>query len=92
MKGFASHSDLVEQYSYYAREIKKLDIAYLHAVEGRVAGILDQTAREEESLDFLVRADYSLVTPASDKAFPIARHLGTKAFHRGRRLHSFLCA
>lgn len=59
MKGFSSHQELVEQYSYYLKAIKELDLAYCHSVEGRVAGIADQEAKEEESLEFLVSSAFS---------------------------------
>ncbi|ORY63802.1 hypothetical protein BCR35DRAFT_308758 [Leucosporidium creatinivorum] len=48
-------ADIKETYSYYAREIKKRfpDLAYLHAVESRIAGNVMVDADESETLDFL---------------------------------------
>lgn len=47
--------DIRETYSYYAAELKKRDLAYLHVVESRIAGNVTVDADESETLDFLVR-------------------------------------
>lgn len=49
-------SDIKETYSYYTSELKKRfpDLAYLHAVESRIAGNVTVDADESETLDFLV--------------------------------------
>jgi NADPH2 dehydrogenase len=44
--------DPVPQFSYYAGELKKLNLAYLHVVESRIAGNADVEATEK--IDFLV--------------------------------------
>lgn len=77
MQNFGSHAALVEQYSYYVKKIKELDVAVLHVVEGRVAGIDDQETGQKETLDFLVSSP--LRRPSLERvtdSYPTARYLG----------------
>lgn len=46
--------DPVDQFTYLARELRKLPLAYLHVVESRVQGNVD--AAGTESIDFLIDA------------------------------------
>lgn len=48
--------DPVPQFSYYAGELKKLNLAYLHVVESRIAGNADVEATEK--IDFLVLSPF----------------------------------
>lgn len=50
------HEDTIKTYTYYVKSIKEAhpELAYLHLVEGRVAGIADVEEKEDEKLDFLV--------------------------------------
>ena len=50
-------ADIQETFRFYVNAIKAAspDLAYIHAVEPRIAGIADIVATEEENLDFLVR-------------------------------------
>ncbi|TVY14593.1 putative inactive reductase easA [Lachnellula arida] len=47
-------ADPVPQFTYFAGELKKLKLAYLHVVESRVAGGGDAENPTEEPLDFLI--------------------------------------
>lgn len=49
------HPDIIETYTYYIKEIAKRtpNLAYVHAVESRIAGNTTIDAPEGEKLDFL---------------------------------------
>lgn len=46
-------ADPVPQFTYYAQELKKLKLAYIHVVESRISGNAD--VEETEKIDFLVK-------------------------------------
>ncbi|KAM0753128.1 NADH:flavin oxidoreductase/NADH oxidase [Meredithblackwellia eburnea MCA 4105] len=50
-----SYDDIYETFSLYAKSLKSShpNLAYIHAVEGRVAGNADVAEKEQESLKFL---------------------------------------
>lgn len=50
-----AQNDILQTYSYFATELKKRDLAYLHVVESRIGGGGHTVeADESETLDFLV--------------------------------------
>ncbi|KAH6704240.1 hypothetical protein BKA61DRAFT_581473 [Leptodontidium sp. MPI-SDFR-AT-0119] len=48
--------DPVPQFTYLAKELSKLNLAYLHAVESRIAGSQDVDSDSPEKVDFLIDA------------------------------------
>ncbi|SCV69907.1 BQ2448_1301 [Microbotryum intermedium] len=49
------HQDIIDTYTYYVKQIKENhpELAYVHAVESRIAGNVTEEADERETLDFL---------------------------------------
>lgn len=57
-------ADVDETFGYYVRQVRErhADLAYLHCVTARMAGILDvEGVKAEQSLDFIVRPPLALV-------------------------------
>ncbi|SGY13539.1 BQ5605_C010g05887 [Microbotryum silenes-dioicae] len=56
------HQDIIDTYTYYVKQIKERqpELAFVHAVESRIAGNVTEDADERETLDFL----YDIWTPS----------------------------